>query len=130
MIAFCPHYTTLFSALLIGEEAEVYRRLTPLYFPRNEEEEHFAIKHLPADVGNENGEPVIEERQIRISDTLPVKKGKLELINGRRVKLLKLTFFSLICSAEETAQSAIEGFSAKSFGAMTDDFDAVRCRHG
>eukprot|EP01117_Protostelium_nocturnum_P012380 TRINITY_DN4568_c0_g1_i1.p1 TRINITY_DN4568_c0_g1~~TRINITY_DN4568_c0_g1_i1.p1 ORF type:complete len:291 (-),score=92.59 TRINITY_DN4568_c0_g1_i1:13-885(-) len=38
-----------------------------MYFPRTEKEEQFALKFLPDDVGNEYGEPVVEERKIRIS---------------------------------------------------------------
>ena len=41
--------------------------LLPLYFPRSESEENFAAYHLPYDVGNTDGEPVIQERQIRIN---------------------------------------------------------------
>lgn len=49
----------------------------PLYFPRTKKEEDFAAYHLPYDIGNEDGEPVIEERQIRITGkpTLPSKFG-------------------------------------------------------
>ncbi|XP_041352655.1 protein GDAP2 homolog [Gigantopelta aegis] len=50
------------------ETLDIYRRILPLYFPRNNKEEDFAIDHLPNDLGNEDGEPVIEERQIRIID--------------------------------------------------------------
>ena len=45
----------------------VYQSLLPLYFPRNSDEELFAAMHLPLDVGNVDGEPVIAERQIRIT---------------------------------------------------------------
>ena len=38
----------------------------PLYFPRSKSEEDFSAYHLPYDVGNEDGEPIIAERQIRI----------------------------------------------------------------
>ena len=38
----------------------------PLYFPRSKSEEDFSAYHLPYDVGNEDGEPVIAEREIRI----------------------------------------------------------------
>ena len=38
----------------------------PLYYPRSKSEEDFAAYHLPYDVGNEDGEPVIKERGIRI----------------------------------------------------------------
>lgn len=41
-------------------------RLLPLYFPRDKHEEEIAISKLPADVGDENGETVIDERKIRI----------------------------------------------------------------
>ena len=41
-------------------------RLLPLYFPRDKLEEEIAVSKLPADVGDENGETVIDERKIRI----------------------------------------------------------------
>ncbi|XP_051206257.1 uncharacterized protein [Lolium perenne] len=41
-------------------------RLLPLYFPRDKQEEEIAVSKLPADVGDENGETVIDERKIRI----------------------------------------------------------------
>ena len=40
--------------------------MLPLYFPRSQSEEDFTAYHLPYDIGNEDGEPVIPERQIRI----------------------------------------------------------------
>lgn len=43
-------------------------KILPLYFPRSSREEVEAIKLLPEDIGNENGEPIIPERQIRIMD--------------------------------------------------------------
>ncbi|XP_025098493.1 protein GDAP2 homolog [Pomacea canaliculata] len=50
------------------DNLEVYRRLLPLYFPRSIKEEEESIPKLPKDIGNEDGEPIIEERQIRIID--------------------------------------------------------------
>lgn len=47
-------------------------RLLPLYFPRDKHEEEVAISKLPADVGDENGETIIDERKIRIKP-LPTK---------------------------------------------------------
>ncbi|URE35486.1 Macro domain [Musa troglodytarum] len=41
-------------------------RLLPLYFPRDKHEEEIAVSKLPADVGDENGETIIDERKIRI----------------------------------------------------------------
>jgi hypothetical protein len=42
--------------------------LLPLYFPRSIKEEEESIGKLPKDLGNEDGEPFIQERQIRIMD--------------------------------------------------------------
>ncbi|XP_057509502.1 uncharacterized protein LOC130792075 isoform X2 [Actinidia eriantha] len=54
-------------------DTEVYKRLLPLYFPRDKHEEEVAISKLPADVGDENGETVIDERKIRIKPLPDVK---------------------------------------------------------
>lgn len=50
-------------------------RLLPLYFPRDKQEEAIAITKLPADVGDENGETVIDERKIRIKPLPKTKKA-------------------------------------------------------
>ncbi|GMH31177.1 hypothetical protein Nepgr_033020 [Nepenthes gracilis] len=49
-----------------SSDTEIYKRLLPLYFPRDKHEEEVAVAKLPADVGDENGETVIDERKIRI----------------------------------------------------------------
>ncbi|XP_047937730.1 protein GDAP2 homolog isoform X2 [Salvia hispanica] len=49
-----------------SSDTEIYKRLLPLYFPRDKLEEEIAVSKLPADVGDENGETVIDERKIRI----------------------------------------------------------------
>ncbi|CAI0390908.1 unnamed protein product [Linum tenue] len=53
-------------------DTEIYKRLLPLYFPRDKHEEEVAMSKLPADVGDENGDTVIDERKIRIKP-LPKK---------------------------------------------------------
>ncbi|KQK23624.1 hypothetical protein BRADI_1g75010v3 [Brachypodium distachyon] len=55
-----------------SSDTEIYKRLLPLYFPRDKQEEVIASVKLPADVGDENGEPIIDERKIRIK-TLPAE---------------------------------------------------------
>lgn len=55
--------------------AFVHCRLLPLYFPRDRHEEEVAILKLPADVGDENGETIIDERKIRIKPLPNVKKN-------------------------------------------------------
>ncbi|XP_053089940.1 ganglioside-induced differentiation-associated protein 2 isoform X2 [Pangasianodon hypophthalmus] len=55
-------------------EEAVYRKLLPLYYPRSKEEERASLPLLPADIGNAEGEPVVPERQIRITE----KPGSLD----------------------------------------------------
>ncbi|KAI3452884.1 hypothetical protein Pfo_009547 [Paulownia fortunei] len=55
-------------------DTEIYKRLLPLYFPRDKLEEEVAISKLPADVGDENGETAIDERKIRIKPLPNLKK--------------------------------------------------------
>lgn len=50
-----------------ASDTEIYKRLLPLYFPRNRSEEEMARSKLPPDVGDENGETSISERKIRIT---------------------------------------------------------------
>ncbi|XP_069126491.1 protein GDAP2 homolog [Argopecten irradians] len=50
------------------EEMEAYQKILPLYFPRSSKEEAMASCMLPENIGNEDGEPIIAERQIRIMD--------------------------------------------------------------
>ncbi|CAN4122110.1 unnamed protein product [Withania somnifera] len=49
-----------------SSDAEIYKRLLPLYFPRDNHEEEVSRLKLPADVGDENGETTAAERKIRI----------------------------------------------------------------
>ena len=55
----------------------MYSRVLPLYFPRSAEEEEYAASVLPAEIGDEFGEPVIAERKIRIADN-PILIGRGE----------------------------------------------------
>lgn len=55
-------------------EEAVFRKLLPMYYPRSEEEERVFLPLIPADIGNSEGEPVVPERQIRITE----KPGTLE----------------------------------------------------
>ncbi|KAM9343635.1 ganglioside-induced differentiation-associated protein 2 isoform 2-T2 [Pholidichthys leucotaenia] len=55
-------------------EESVYKKLLPLYYPRSEEEEKACLPLIPADIGNSEGEPIVPERQIRITE----KPGSVE----------------------------------------------------
>jgi O-acetyl-ADP-ribose deacetylase (regulator of RNase III) len=58
-----------------ANDTEIYKRLLPLYFPRDKREEELAITKLPADVGDENGETIIDERKIRIKPLPNIKNN-------------------------------------------------------
>ena len=49
------------------QDLAIYREVMRLYFPRNRDDEAFQAEHLPKDVGNDKGEPVVEDRQVRIA---------------------------------------------------------------
>ncbi|KAH0875477.1 hypothetical protein HID58_072839 [Brassica napus] len=106
-----------------SSDTEIYKRLLPLYFPRDEHEEEVAISKLPADVGDENGETVIDERKIRIQ-ALPnkpldrsfpalVQRSSTDLALVRRNSnhldsYLDPTFMSLIKDPDERRQEQWE----------------------
>eukprot|EP00035_Acanthoeca_spectabilis_P040396 m.69517 g.69517 ORF g.69517 m.69517 type:complete len:518 (-) comp9971_c0_seq1:568-2121(-) len=53
-----------------AEALAVYGEELSRYFPRSDDEAMWSTLTLPSDIGNANGEPVIEERKIRIATTL------------------------------------------------------------
>ncbi|GKA54744.1 protein GDAP2 [Tanacetum coccineum] len=63
---------------ITANDTEIYKRLLPLYFPRDRKEEKIAVMKLPADVGDENGETIIDERKIRIKPLPNLKKAVLK----------------------------------------------------
>uniref|UniRef100_H3CIA1 Ganglioside induced differentiation associated protein 2 n=1 Tax=Tetraodon nigroviridis TaxID=99883 RepID=H3CIA1_TETNG len=71
------HGSSIEAVVFAASDAEepIYRKLLPLYFPRSEEEERACRPLIPADIGNSEGEPIVPERQIRISE----KPGVLEV---------------------------------------------------
>jgi O-acetyl-ADP-ribose deacetylase (regulator of RNase III) len=65
---------TIDTVVFVTESAAdtaIYQRLMGLYLPRNHAEEYAAIDVLPSDVGNADGEIIIEEREIQISSVVP-----------------------------------------------------------
>lgn len=84
----------------------------PLYFPRNWKEEMEAKEYLPEDIGNENGEPVIAERKIRIIDK-PTFAAFSKSFSQFHVLIL---FFSLqLCIFLNLNFTHVEGTSTFSF---------------
>lgn len=64
----------------------VYKKLLPLYYPRSEEEEKASLPFIPADIGNSEGEPVVPERQIRITEKPGTLEGTQDLIQCNVIK--------------------------------------------
>ncbi|KAJ8774515.1 hypothetical protein K2173_016961 [Erythroxylum novogranatense] len=104
-------------------DTEIYKRLLPLYFPRDKHEEEVAISKLPADVGDENGETIIDERKIRIKplpkklisrppqaqDDLPVSDVGLARRNSSYLdSYLDPAFMSLIKDPDQRRQEQWE----------------------
>ncbi|GAB1599796.1 protein GDAP2 homolog [Argonauta hians] len=65
---FGSNFETIVFCTPEADVMEVYQQLLPLYFPRNWKEEMDAKAYLPENIGNDDGEPVIPERKIRIID--------------------------------------------------------------
>ncbi|XP_055930467.1 protein GDAP2 homolog [Argiope bruennichi] len=66
---FLEKYGAAFDLIVFAVEdvdIGIYELLMPLYYPRSKEEEEYALYYLPKDIGGENGEAYIPERQMRI----------------------------------------------------------------
>ncbi|XP_064404084.1 protein GDAP2 homolog [Halichondria panicea] len=103
-----------------GNDA-VYRQTFPLYFPRSAEEESYAAKALPASIGDEMGEPIITERQIRILENPTTKGASPE--DGEEVEEVEI-------SNDDTNESElISEVGSHPFSAMSSDHDQERREH-
>ncbi|XP_078001446.1 protein GDAP2 homolog isoform X2 [Glandiceps talaboti] len=102
--------------LVTGDiDEEIYKQVLPLYFPRSKAEEQWAVDELPQDVGNETGEPIIQERQIRIM-TNPARQDSEEEDDDEY----------LLPNAFEDVEVNISEVGKHSFAAMETDHDKVR----
>ncbi|KAL0336470.1 UNVERIFIED_CONTAM: Ganglioside-induced differentiation-associated protein 2 [Sesamum radiatum] len=88
------------------------RRLLPLYFPRDKQEEAIAILKLPADVGDENGETVIDERKIRIKPLPNLKK------TGSRIREISTDLPIQIRDAENSGKKLLRHEVVGTFAKM------------
>jgi O-acetyl-ADP-ribose deacetylase (regulator of RNase III) len=85
---FLEHYSDSIDIIVFAVEdidIGIYELLMPLYFPRSKLEEEYALYNLPQDVGGDNGEPVIPEREIRIAakpNTLATIEESVDLSSG------------------------------------------------
>lgn len=72
----------VFSYLIVCVSPQpVYKKLLPLYYPRSEEEENACVHLIPADIGNSEGEPIIPERQIRITEKPGILEGTQDIVS-------------------------------------------------
>lgn len=60
------------------EEYCLYEAILPMYFPRSSTELSYSLANLPENIGNQYGEPVKEERKIRILPSLPASAPQNE----------------------------------------------------
>lgn len=69
---FLEHYGSSLDTIVFAIDELVdwgiYQVLMPLYFPRSKMEEEAARWQLPPDIGGNDGEPIMPDRQIRIID--------------------------------------------------------------
>lgn len=67
-------------AIVINNDSDMkaYKHLMPLYFPRSKKEEAASVEALPEFIGNEFGERLIENRKIRIQESIPVSNVSSE----------------------------------------------------
>lgn len=72
----CSTSSWVFTKRLAFPTQATYQKLLPLYFPRSLREESRSLPYLPADIGNADGEPVVPERQIRISEKPGAPEGE------------------------------------------------------
>ena len=68
--------------LILFSKQDAYNSLLPLYFPRSPQEEGDSINRLPKDIGNELGEPIIPDRQIRIMDKPFLERGSMPTLSS------------------------------------------------
>ncbi|XP_002733856.2 protein GDAP2 homolog [Saccoglossus kowalevskii] len=96
-------------------DEEIYKQQLPVYFPRSKEEERWAFDKIPEDIGNEDGEPIIKERQIRIM-TNPARPDEDEDEDDGY----------LLPDAHEDMEVEISGVGKHSFASMEEDPDKDR----
>ncbi|EAL65223.1 ganglioside induced differentiation associated protein 2 [Dictyostelium discoideum AX4] len=66
---FSKSFEKVILAINTFEDLRLYEQMLPIYFPRNQQELKFSQISLPKDVGDENGEAIVESRKIRIIET-------------------------------------------------------------
>ncbi|KAL3882091.1 hypothetical protein ACJMK2_028462 [Sinanodonta woodiana] len=95
---------------------EVYEKTLPLYFPRSPKEEEEVLPKLPKDIGNDDGEPIIPERQIRIMDKPTLAAYRNDDTDLEETIDLNRTFGS----------STVLEVGRHSFSQMEEDPDALK----
>ena len=120
---FLEHYPDDVELVVFLTESsqDVYYSILPLYFPRTKEEEELAAKLLPADIGDEFGEPIIAERMIRIADN-PMSKADELLDTGVQT----MSKEPALVDEEGEEEESINQIGAHPFAMMSPDHDEER----
>ncbi|CAN6470138.1 unnamed protein product [Victoria cruziana] len=103
------------------DDTEIYKRLLPLYFPRDKHEEEVAVSKLPADIGDENGDTVIDERKIRIKP-LPAVSAAIPKLNS---PIPNLPVSDIGCTQRRN-MSSLDAYLDPAFISVTKDPDQKR----
>ncbi|KAF3784906.1 Ganglioside-induced differentiation-associated protein 2 [Nymphaea thermarum] len=97
------------------------RRLLPLYFPRDKHEEEVSVSKLLADIGDENGDTVIDERKIRIKP-LPAMSAAIPKVSS---PVLNLSVSDIGCTQRRNV-SFLDAYLDPAFMSVTKDPDQKR----
>ncbi|XP_068654299.1 uncharacterized protein [Aristolochia californica] len=116
--------TAVVFCTITSSDTEIYKRLLPLYFPRDKHEEELAISKLPADVGDENGETVIDERKIRIKP-LPAVAASIPSSPTAKADV-PVTDLGLDLGLTARRTSHLESYLDPAFMALSKDPDQRR----
>jgi hypothetical protein len=112
---FLEHYGEGIDLILIIADQQdlIYQQMFSLFFPRTPEEENFSMRALPLDLGNELGEPIITERQIRIADQ-PIRKRSMSNEDNENKEV------------DDTDDDSLMGVGQHPFAMMTTSKDTER----
>uniref|UniRef100_A0A7S4KJ18 Macro domain-containing protein n=1 Tax=Guillardia theta TaxID=55529 RepID=A0A7S4KJ18_GUITH len=91
------------------KDYDIYNDLLRIYFPRNADDIQYQIEKIPEDIGNEKGEPVVDERKVRIS-AMPGQEEER----------------AVITAGETVTEQFASTESFQSFASMTSAPDASR----
>ena len=109
-----------------AQDLDRYEQVLPLYFPRTKEEEQWALKRIPENVGNERGESLMIHRDIRIGEmpqaTFGGSRGSTEPPSSSSSAAAK----AVVKGEKPREKTEIKSWSGSGFTQMVDSPDSKR----